>query len=274
MQLGTICPTSFLKLFAVTSDYHLVLAHMVEQCEEYRTFYAERAKQGDYITLDNSGFEMGDDIYTSEQLIDLAFLVGAQEVMAPEHYLDMEKTATKVKDFMADFEQLTKEKSTSYPYDVPMKVFGTLHGRTIPELTALYRYFCTIGVDTIGFSCRLDVDMENRISHPSLPSLAGALGRVQIIQHLISFGYWDHTKRHHLLGLNHPYELTFYPKDVINSNDSSCAFMNGLYQLNIDNIFYTKPADPIDFNLQNLNYKQIESIFRNIRVLKGLAEER
>jgi len=58
VKVAFITPVPELERFATASDYHLVLAHICEQYPEYVEFYRERVKQGDYIILDNSAFEL------------------------------------------------------------------------------------------------------------------------------------------------------------------------------------------------------------------------
>ena len=50
-----ISPTKHLNKYTKTNGAHLILAHLVEQDEEYRNFYAT-LNDGKYKIMDNSAF--------------------------------------------------------------------------------------------------------------------------------------------------------------------------------------------------------------------------
>ena len=58
MDVCFITPTPRLEEYATASTHHLVLAHIYEQDEVYRAFYRERVRQGDYVILDMSAYEL------------------------------------------------------------------------------------------------------------------------------------------------------------------------------------------------------------------------
>ena len=74
--LGLICPTKYLEDFAVQSPYHLVLTHKVFEDPAYAEFYKSRAKLGEFITLDNSSYEVGDGVFTNDDLLEALREVG------------------------------------------------------------------------------------------------------------------------------------------------------------------------------------------------------
>ncbi len=79
-----IVPTANLKLVQ-RREIHLVLAHLIEEDENYCEFYKNNG--GDLI-LDNSAFEMykrGEPMYPTEKLIKMAQKVGAQYVVMSDY---------------------------------------------------------------------------------------------------------------------------------------------------------------------------------------------
>jgi len=72
IDLGFIVPTMWLEQFATFSNYHLVLAHMIRDDPKYLEFYRRRSREGDFITLDNSSYELGDGVFTEQDLLDFA----------------------------------------------------------------------------------------------------------------------------------------------------------------------------------------------------------
>ena len=69
-----ISPTAYLQKYTRTNGAHLILAHLVEEDEQYRDFYAN-LDDGKYKIMDNSAFEMfkqGRPMYESDKLITMA----------------------------------------------------------------------------------------------------------------------------------------------------------------------------------------------------------
>jgi hypothetical protein len=266
IKLGFIVPPKSLSwTIPFFTTYHLILAHILEASEKYKSIYSRLAAKGDYITLDNSSFEMGDDIYSPSQLIDMALEVGATEVMAPETYLSSSDTKKKMMKFLKEFE----------PRRGILKVFGTVHGKTLHEVTECYKAFVDMGVDTIGFSCRLNCPDATSILPITYPTLKSSIIRASIIQQLRDDNVLDKSKRHHLLGLNHPLELCFYADlhDEIASCDSSAAYVNAYNLTEMSKCgAYQKPHH-IDFNDPTPDSELIKNIFsRNVGFLTKLAQ--
>lgn len=260
MDVGIICPIAHLDAFAVRSNYHLVLAHMVERSAKYREFYKRMSDRGDYITLDNSSYEVGDDVYSPDQLIEFAMSVGAKEVMAPESAGDADSTMKKVMEFVRHFRSI---KGNS------MKVFATIHGSSLKDIIRCHNFFIGLA-DTIGLSFRLDPQPKtNFVRHPNT-TVDLALSRVQTIHYLIPF--MKSEVRYHLLGLLSPFELTFYSKfGLIKSNDTSSAFVHGFHGIDVSDWAFEKLDSKLDFYRKNINHHQMRLISENITTLKELA---
>ncbi len=84
-----IAPTSYLPF---VKDYrvHLLLAHLVEENEEYRNFYVNLKKENPnvFYHMDNSAFEMfkrGVDMYPTDKLLSMAKLVGADSIVMSDY---------------------------------------------------------------------------------------------------------------------------------------------------------------------------------------------
>lgn len=258
MDLGFIVPIKYLEQFAVKSTYHLVLAHVVAVSWKYRDFYRSESKLNKIITLDNSSYELGDDLYTPEDLTGFALSVNATEVMAPEHYEDGKKTYEKVAAF--------KDTLRSIPKAAKLKIFATAHGKTLDEAFLCASKCIDLGVDTIGLSCRL-----NFFPYKTSVTTAAArlLSRKMLVEKLL---VEKSSTSYHLLGLNDPRELYYYD-ERIRSNDSSSAFLNGLLEVDLlGEKNYKKPVEQLDFSFgEDLRNNQAWCIYRNIAYLKKLA---
>lgn len=256
--LGIICPTRYLGDFAFQSPYHLVLTHKVFEDPGYCDFYRDRSRAGDFITLDNSSFEVGDGVYTEKDLYEAAQLVGAHEIMAPEEYLSSTLTYHKVAAFVEFFQRKI----------LKVKIFATLHGKTMNEIAWLNRKFIQLKVATIGVSCRLDPENFG-IEHPN-EAFRKSFSRMRIVNNLGAEWRASHHKpEYHMLGMNHPAELMYYNNNpMVRSIDSSAAFINGCMERSIDVFDYTKPVDKLDFNMKNLSVGQMCAVDENIARLK------
>lgn len=271
MKLGIISPVKYLHSYSSQSTYHLVLAHMVEQSEPYRQFYRNRSNSGDFITLDNSSYEIGDDKYTPMQLIEIARSIGASEVMAPEHYLDSKTTVNKVANFV---EQIKKR-------DTKIGVFATVHGKTIEDVVWCHDECAKLGVDTIGLSCRLDYQTDHHLVSPWTDYSRSPHGtfrrsyvRFNTYYRITQRKNYPKPKVYHLLGMNHPIELGFYKSEkAIRSCDSSAMFMCGWLDINLKDLMYTKPSVKLNFFLEEgLTQQQHLKILDNIEFMKGIAD--
>lgn len=263
MQIGIITPTKYLEEFATKSRYHLVLAHMVEGNSTYRDFYKSMSERGDFITLDNSSYEMGDDIYTANDLIELAHLVGAQEVMAPEEYPDGEATVKKVEAFMKGFT------------DKKLSVFATIHGKDFADAYVCFHKCVGLGVDTIGFSCRLDFRIfEQPYNEHDGDSLQRSNVRMAFIRQVYHRAMGMKVC-YHLLGLNHPWELLFYRgMNLIRSHDSSGPFQAGYLGSSFKDPNYKKPTLGLDFDMiSHLGEREKRNINNNIKFIMELGND-
>jgi hypothetical protein len=93
MNFAAVVPVSMLNQIQ-TDEYHLVVAPVCSD-QEYFNFYVHMKG---HIILDN-GVAEGKTI-PSEDLLQLAYAIGADEVIAPDVYNDMERTLIQLKEFM------------------------------------------------------------------------------------------------------------------------------------------------------------------------------
>lgn len=82
-----ISPVSTLQTFAPYNGAHLILAHLVEENQQYRDFY-RNLTDGKPKIMDNSAFEMfklGKPMYPSEKLVELASMVNANYIVMTDY---------------------------------------------------------------------------------------------------------------------------------------------------------------------------------------------
>lgn len=82
-----ISPTKYLAKYTRDNGAHLILAHLVEEDEEYREYYAN-LDDGKYKIMDNSAFEMfklGRPMYDSSKLIEMGKQCGANCIVLSDY---------------------------------------------------------------------------------------------------------------------------------------------------------------------------------------------
>ena len=91
-EFAHITPTAYLDLFASGRPFHLTLAHLVEQDEDYASWYADRDMSRSimpYVNImDNSAFEMykqGRPMYPSDKLIEMGKKVAADYIVMSDY---------------------------------------------------------------------------------------------------------------------------------------------------------------------------------------------
>jgi hypothetical protein len=267
MKLGLIVnPQNLHSAEPWLTDYHLVLMHLIVSDPVYREFYKRKAKEGHFITLDNSSFEVGDDVYTPEQLLDAAVEIGASEVMAPEHYGSATKTVSKVQSFMLAFRNLPQARRSK------MKVFAVAHGSTFTSVLWCIERFVSYGIDTIGLSCRLDLfptdPYDVRLSFSD--TWRRSWTRIVLVKKILrDFTDQSRFPAIHLLGMNHPFELAYYKGSLIRSNDTSAPFVNAMLRRDMDRITYEKPKGVDPFRFGEMGEVELSRFVENIDLLQS-----
>ena len=139
MKVAILAPIPHLEAFC-TTDYHLVLSHLVHQDPEYAEFY-KRQSSHSYIILDNSAHEFGKET-DGERLLEAAELCGAHEIVLPDRLF---------------FGRDTLRKSTAgYKYLSDVVLLGTNflvvpQGRTLKEWRECLRGLLELST-TVGLS--------------------------------------------------------------------------------------------------------------------------
>jgi hypothetical protein len=104
INFAHIAPISYLP-FVEKYPVHLLLAHLIEENEEYREFYIKLKQENPSVVyhVDNGGFEMfkrGQPMYDSSKLISMAKLVGGDSIVMSdypkEHYTKTINAAIKL----------------------------------------------------------------------------------------------------------------------------------------------------------------------------------
>lgn len=249
-KFGIISPTNYLQL-SKQSNFHLVLAHLLDSDKKYLKFYRSRADDGDYIIMDNGAFELGES-YDPSKLIQLGKEVGANRIVLPDYpFQDANKTIDAAKEWGS----VVKDNGFATLF-IPQSIRGNLEGWIDSYIWADQSDL----VDGIGISI---------LAAPSaLPNIHDAYARVLLLEILKQKGLLS-SKYHHCFGaIDIALEVqSLLSYGVVCSLDSSNPVWYGLlgHQYNIQgNSFVTTKKQFIPHVDFDLPYNQrLEQIARS-----------
>ena len=279
-----IVPTPHLDLVK-DREVHLVLAHLIEEDEEYCRFYSNLSTRlGGMLIMDNSAFEMykrEQPMYPTEKLIDMANKVGAQYVVMSDYPGEPIKRTID-----AAVDMIPKLKEAGFgTFFCPQSEEGDIEG-----LIAAYGWaFYNPDIDYIAFSIlnipiaygceRGQVDKPWRMQRfLSRWMFMKELSRRFDLQKIHKSG-----KKFHLLGMTEgPNEIQLMSDfaDIIDTWDSSAAVWAGLNGDSFDqsptgmrNGKFEKEVD-FNFKLRDADAKNMGYAISNMKYIDSLCNGR
>ena len=250
---------------ATVSNTHLVLAHLVDQSDEYALFYKNLSKQNHYITMDCSSYELKEP-YAPDKLLSLAEKCGADTIVLPdypfEHSVVTITAANKCIPIFKDAGFKT--------FFVPQSKVGDL-----TDWINAYEWAANHpDIDVIGMSI---LGIPN-----ALPTIDPSFSRVVMTSILLDRGIFGNDKLHHYLGLNGG-PATEIPSllrmNVLDTIDSSgpiwSACLGHEYSKNTDSLLQIKkPKMPVDFYIQRpKDQATLNRIKHNIALTEELFKD-
>ena len=227
-----IMPTAFLNTYANKYKTQLILAHLVEEDEHYRNFFA---KYNRTKIMDNSAFEMfktGQPMYPADKLIEMGHKVNADYIVMSDYpNEDPSKTIAAAEELAPKFKEA--EFGTFF---CPQSKIGDLEGLISAFAWAANSHL----VDYIGFSI---LNIPNAYGVEKNNKLQRYLSRLKFMQELDKRGILqqivDNRKKIHFLGMvdgPNEIELMGYNgyDECIDTWDSSAAVWYGLNGIKFD----------------------------------------
>lgn len=267
MKLGIICPTPHLDQFASLSDFHLVLPHLYDD-PRYKEFYKDKCNSGDFVTQDNSVFELTNSL-PIEVLIEKGNDIGVSEVVVKEVLGNGELNYLEI---LNSLEYCSKVNNK-----IPL--MAVVQGSNIDSFIDYFFRINEINeISSLSIPFAIDYTPGNMnliSTYNSLKSLTMRrfLNRCEVVKLIDQEAKKRNVKIKdtHLLGLSDGVELQFYKNySWIRSNDSSSAFVHGAA-----GILYTEKGLPcekistkLDFNYKLTTEDQENAVFFNIKKLK------
>jgi len=258
IKVANILPTKYLLPLESNnqSDIHILLAHRVLVDKEYVSYYNKRQKQGDFLILDNSAFELGSSL-SLDLLTKAIVLCNPDEFVLPDVLKNKQETIKRSIKFLSEF------KNKDY-----MRFMAVPQGKNIEEWVTCYEYFAqNKDINTIGIGAIYASDIfGNREKTKKYVS-----GRDYLIDQISQLGVLNKLKPHHLLGLSDSghLELSELSKyEWIRSCDTSAAFVHGKKgKVFIKDQPYKKEISKIDFG-QDFEDSNIRLVINNMEVLR------
>ena len=227
-----ISPTGYLPGFTHSNGAHLLLAHLVEEDEEYRNYYAN-LDDGNYKIMDNSAFEMykqGREMYSTDDLLPMAELCKADMIVMSD-YPGRPAQCT----INAALETGPVYKEAGYAtFFVPQSEIGDYEDYMYGMKWALNSELVDrIGLSILGCPNAFGVEKDNRLQR--------YLSRWKILRDMEDRGWLDIEEAHkkfHCLGMvDGPNEIELLWPYAMNiaTWDSSAAVWAGLNKIKFDN---------------------------------------
>lgn len=262
MKISCEAPLSWMPRVSKHIDFEYALAHRLNE-NEYFDFFAQKAREGKTIYLDNSAFELGE-AFSADDLLELyedliTFATYPHEVfvIAPDVLGHREKNHEKIMEFF-------KIANATAGPDIIPQIFATIQGSTLKDRIHSYKKLSDEGISNFtipgGWVKGKDGKMHREPEDARLK--------------LVSMIPWKPYDRAHLLGCMDVTKLPFYQEytNVI-SVDSSFPIAMALEGNELTPMGADKPATKIDDNFFREEPTGVERklIARNIKTLKGLA---
>ena len=271
-----ITPTPYLDLFASGRSHHLVLAHLVEEDEQYANWYANMPRdENTTVIMDNSAFEMykqGKPMYSSGKLVEMGNKVIADYIVMSDY---PGEPARKTIEAATELAPRFRENGFG-TFFVPQAEIGNIEG----VLDAFAWAATAPEVDYIGVSI---LTAPNMFGVEKGNNLQRFLSRWKLMQLLENRGILDkiaeYGKKVHFLGMvDGPNEINLVSRwlEYIDTWDSSAAVWAAMCGIEFDGsptgLINGKNEIEVDFDHNSATIGQIASAMKNIRYIDEQLE--
>lgn len=242
IKYGYISPIKYQHLIPEHADFHLILAHLLDD-KDYVDFYKQKIKRGDTVILDNSAFEF-------------KRALSAEEIFRFIDNSGIEPTYVVAPDYPFQEWQVTMESTLKFieqvkdrPYKVmavPQSKRGDVQGWSVCyDLMVHNPNIAVIGMSILGIpNAFCEMTRTEDI----------AFNRIFATKYLLDTNGNNPKKWHHYLGLGGgPREIVMQRQlGLIDSCDSSSVFWHGYLDTRFDNSIWGlkrgKSSIEVDFH--------------------------
>jgi len=238
------------------NDYDYCLPHLIDQYDQYRTFFQKSRLDKRFIIMDNGLFEGV--VHTIEDLLEKINLVHPDIFIVPDAWNDSTTTLRNAKSWMINYKQGLPE---------GVNLMAVCQGKDIGELITTYQTLVDLGYTHIAFN-------HSSIAYQSLghnQSLKNSMyGRMEFIRRLVESGTIRKTLYHHLLGCSLPQEFMAYSDwKFIKSVDTSNPILVGAEGIRYkDNGIDFKPEHKLEHYFEMDLSERLDDIIFNVDKFK------
>jgi len=261
MKISHELPLNLLEHSIDWNDYEYCLPHLLDKHSDYRQYFLDSRERDRFIIMDNGLFEGV--THTTQDLLEKIDLIKPDIFIVPDEWNNSTITAKNAKHWLQ--------------YKMPMrtKLMVVLQGKTVSDIHLLYKQCIDLGYTHFAFNHSSIVYQELGGSENSLANQS--VGRVLLIQYLLSQNVIKEHHYIHLLGASTPQEFTFYRDalpTLINSVDTSNPIICGALGIKYTEFgLLEKPKEKIEeFMEENLD-SQLEDIIFNVKKFKEFCNK-
>lgn len=264
IKVSFISPTSLIEEWGNRSDFHLALAHLIEEKENK---YEREIKESNLpIYLDNGLFENGKSVPV-EDLMEKAARLGAVYVFAPDVLYDREGTEANIDIAYEELQKANKRNKSN------TKLAAVVQADNRDEYLASYLSMAANPkVELIGLSILSIPKSYEEI----LGAYAVSESRLYCLKEINALPL---KKKSHLLGAGSSYiDVSYAAKNCswVDSHDSSSAIWNGVQGHKLEDDYRLdkgKTKVPVNFSFdEELSGEQKKMIRHNIKTIQRLTE--
>lgn len=298
-QISHEVPMRMLEMSRSFNDYDYALVHLFKDNPNYFNFFVQSVAMGRKVILDNSLYELGEAFDMKEYHRWINALHPTHYII-PDTFWNTDATIQQAMRWMTEY---------GNAIDKSINKIGVAQGATYADIKRAYKFmssFCDCIAFTFKFSPDMLVDPELNLSEfldeltvrfPGV-GLSGsdltmedkqAACRYLILKKLDEEGVIDHTKEHHLLGLQNTtllYESCRFP--WVTSIDTSNPIINGfcgnMYYFNntiigksephafVGNSGHPKPITQLkDYFYSDVRGEVLDDIMHNVRSFREVV---
>jgi hypothetical protein len=152
-------------------------------------------------------------------------------------------------------------------------LMAVIQATTIDEAETLYINLVDLGFKYIAFN-HSSVLYDELFPHPN-PQVSKMMGRILLINKLLSTKFLDKTSYHHLLGCSLPQEFQYYKgMDFIKSVDTSNPIIVGAQGKRYeDGGLFSKPSEKLEVYFEQDLESQLDDIKFNVQQFKKFIKQ-
>jgi len=257
MKVSHELPLSLLQHSYKWNDYDYCLPHLLDESQQYNSFFTQSRKDKRFIIMDNGLFEGVD--HTIDDLLEKINLIHPNIFIVPDAWNDSTTTIRSAKHWMINYNKKLSE--------IDVNLMAVCQGKTMGELISTYQTLVDLGYKYIAFNHSSIAYQESGYES----SLKNQMyGRMEFIRKLVEKKTIRESIYHHLLGCSLPQEFMAYGDwKFIKSCDTSNPILVGAEGVRYtDSGINFKPKEKLAHYFEKDLVDKIEDIRFNVEKFK------